>query len=157
MQRINPDTGKPFKPHDKREDGFFFKEYIKKVKDNGFYKEKWQSPKTYFNMRFHNAYSRTLRSAGRQPGFEKLENNISKDYLISIFPQDSLCPVFGFEMTFGGDKNLSPSIDRVNPNKGYTKDNVVWISYLANRMKSDVSIDDLIKINQWAKKINEKK
>lgn len=158
MKRNNPDTGKPFKRGDKREDGFIFKEYyLGKIKQDGYFKEKWHSPESYFKICVRNKFRDSKRNNGRQPGFDKLENDLSTDYLISIFPKDKKCPVFGFTMEFGGHKNNSPSLDRINPNKGYTKDNVLWISYLANRMKSNLSLDELIMIKNWAKDYEQKK
>lgn len=58
-----------------------------------------------------------------------------------------VCPYMGtnFEM---GDKQKAASLDRTDSTKGYTKDNIQVISYLANRMKSNASIEQLI---QFAK------
>jgi|SRR6056300_737433 len=49
MKRINPETGKPFKQGDTREDGYFFKGYKLSigVKKNGFYGEYWYNPLSY--------------------------------------------------------------------------------------------------------------
>ena len=48
----------------------------------------------------------------------------------------NLCPVFGTPMK-------SPSIDRVDNNKGYTKDNIRIISLRANKLKSDATLEEL--------------
>lgn len=50
------------------------------------------------------------------------------------------CPIFGFEMQsqYGKQCDISPSVDRINPKLGYIKGNVIVISHLANRVKSDV-------------------
>lgn len=53
------------------------------------------------------------------------------------------CPVLGIEL-FQGDGKISshsPSIDRVNPSKGYISGNVRVISHKLNAMKSDMTID----------------
>ena len=158
MKRNNPKTGRPFKRGDKREDGFVFKNYyLGKIKQDGFFKEKWYSPESYFRICVYNKYRDSTRSRNRQLGFNKLDNDLGTDYLISIFPKDKKCPVFGFKMEFDGDHDNSPSLDRIDPSKGYTKNNVLWISYLANRMKSNLSLKELIKIRDWAKDNNDQK
>ena len=47
MKRLNPITNKPFKRGDVREDGYLFKQYDLKNKDeNGFFYENWRNPKS---------------------------------------------------------------------------------------------------------------
>lgn len=56
------------------------------------------------------------------------------------------CPVLGIPinwMSTGGTKNDSPSMDRVIPEKGYTKGNVRLISQKANRLKQNASLTEL--------------
>ncbi len=50
-----------------------------------------------------------------------------------------VCPVFGFPLTCTpgkGSNEASPSLDRIDNNKGYIKGNVLVVSLLANRIKS---------------------
>lgn len=61
----------------------------------------------------------------------------------------SHCPVFGIELSFGGDRNSSPSVDRIIPSRGYVKGNIVVVSYRANRIKNDATIDELNKVAQF--------
>lgn len=66
-----------------------------------------------------------------------------------------LCPVFGIPLhsTIGsgrrGPSPSSPSIDRVNPKLGYTKDNIRIISHKANTIKSNATILELQQIIQY--------
>lgn len=72
--------------------------------------------------------------------------DISKD-AISNF--GTHCPALGIEYIFDAthsNKQFSPSIDRIDNNKGYTKDNVHVISCRANTLKSDATIDEIEKI-----------
>lgn len=47
LRRLNTE-GRPFRKGDMREDGFIFACYVKtQILSNGFYKEKWLSPKAY--------------------------------------------------------------------------------------------------------------
>lgn len=59
-----------------------------------------------------------------------------------------VCPVFGTNLVRGVGKRTedSPSLDRIDNTKGYTKDNVWIISYKANEMKNRFSLDDLEKL-----------
>lgn len=46
-------------------------------------------------------------------------------------------------------KENSPSIDRLDNTKGYVKGNINIISWRANRIKSDATLDELEKIYRW--------
>lgn len=59
------------------------------------------------------------------------------------------CPVLGLKLFQGGGKGRnpnSPSVDRVDNEKGYIKDNIRIISNRANSLKSDATVDELTKI-----------
>lgn len=55
------------------------------------------------------------------------------------------CPVLGIELQSSSDKSRdsSYSLDRVDPAKGYTKDNVRVISFRANVLKNSNTIETL--------------
>lgn len=55
------------------------------------------------------------------------------------------CPVFGIELRFNNGKveDDSYSFDRIDSSKGYTRDNLVVISYKANRLKSNATLEEL--------------
>lgn len=70
----------------------------------------------------------------------------------------SKCPVLGIPIVFGADRqgvlfksagdrrDQCPSLDRIDNTKGYVPGNVVVVSYRANRLKSDASLEELTKI-----------
>jgi hypothetical protein len=63
-----------------------------------------------------------------------------------IIPE--ICPVLGIKIerkinVGSGYWDNSPSVDRIDPNKGYIKGNVRVISHRANLLKSNASIDEL--------------
>lgn len=86
-----------------------------------------------------------LNSAKARAASKNREFSITKENLKSIFPKDGCCPVFGFKLEWnsGGFRETSPSIDRIDSNKGYTKDNIQIISWKANRIKGYASVEDL--------------
>lgn len=59
----------------------------------------------------------------------------------------SHCPILGLPLfvmvgTKGGGPN-SPSLDKIEPSRGYVPGNVIVISNRANRLKSDASVEEL--------------
>jgi hypothetical protein len=64
------------------------------------------------------------------------------------------CPVLGLKYSRGSlkDKNFSPSVDRKNPNLPYLKkykDNLIFISHRANRIKSDATVEEVKKVLKY--------
>ena len=72
-----------------------------------------------------------------------------RELAFDIEPADivipATCPLLGIELLRSKEyaKDNSPSLDRRDPRYGYVKGNVWVISYRANRMKSDASIEEL--------------
>lgn len=60
----------------------------------------------------------------------------------------SVCPVLGIPLFKGTGKltDNSPTLDRIDSTGGYTKDNVLVVSARANRIKSDATIEELLKV-----------
>ncbi|WP_210240170.1 hypothetical protein, partial [Mesorhizobium sp. M2E.F.Ca.ET.154.01.1.1] len=63
------------------------------------------------------------------------------------------CPVFGFELKDGGDRNNSPSLDRIKPELGYVPGNIQVISTRANRIKNDATPDELRLLADYTAKL----
>lgn len=58
------------------------------------------------------------------------------------------CPVLGFELKHGEGKwcPTSPSVDRIIPELGYVKGNVIVVSWRANCLKRDATLDEIQKL-----------
>lgn len=59
------------------------------------------------------------------------------------------CPVLGVELKIGegrGATDNSPSFDRIIPERGYVKGNVIVVSNKVNRMKNSGTIQDMRKM-----------
>ena len=67
-----------------------------------------------------------------------------------IIPKE--CPVFKVPFIYN-DKDWSASIDRINPNLGYIKGNIMIISNKANRIKNDASLKDLQQVVSFYTKV----
>lgn len=61
------------------------------------------------------------------------------------------CPVLGLKLAFnrGFPKPNSPTIDRVDNNRGYVKDNVRVISHRANAIKSNATLGELLSVYEY--------
>lgn len=79
-----------------------------------------------------------------------LQFDLTIDYLKSIWVDDgSLCPVLGIPMYSTSDTLDSiPSVDRIDPTRGYVQDNIRIISYRANTLKSNASSKELFLVYQ---------
>jgi predicted DNA-binding protein YlxM (UPF0122 family) len=85
-----------------------------------------------------------LRSAKQRAKIKGLEFNID----VTDIELPEVCPLLGIPLFSsyreeGKTIDYSYSIDRINPNKGYIKGNVWVISYKANRIKNDASLEEL--------------
>ena len=75
---------------------------------------------------------RAARSRARRKGIEF-------DLLLEDIVIPEQCPVLGIPMDH-------PSLDRFDPTRGYTADNVRVISMRANMIKNDATVEDLERI-----------
>lgn len=64
------------------------------------------------------------------------------------------CPVLGIKLFMGErtQKNNSPSLDKIDASGGYVKGNVEVISWRANRLKSDASLEEVKAIYKYMKR-----
>jgi hypothetical protein len=93
-------------------------------------------PKTVMSMMVTRCRRRdTLQ--GRTP-------DIDVEYVRSIWPEDNCCPVFKTPFTIGNSSvKTNASIDRIDPSRGYVKGNIIIVSFRANTIKNDASINEL--------------
>jgi hypothetical protein len=78
------------------------------------------------------------------------ENDLSLDFLKQLWnKQKGLCALTGLTMqhSIGKGKLFNNlSIDRIDSSKGYTKDNVQLVCSVVNRIKSDLSLEELYNV-----------
>lgn len=80
-----------------------------------------------------------------------LNFNITVQDIEAAWPADGKCPVLGIELKRGkgSSQDASPTLDRVNPEWGYVRDNIAVISNRANRMKNNARASELERIATW--------
>ena len=76
------------------------------------------------------------------------EFNITVEDVLNVWPKDNKCPIFGVILQKGNKMTLpnSPSLDRIDSNKGYTPGNIAILSYKANALKNDGTWQELKRI-----------
>jgi hypothetical protein len=70
------------------------------------------------------------------------------------------CPALNITYKTGVGKRpieSSPTLDRINPKRGYVPGNVVVISLMANRIKSSANARQILRVYQWLRKITKKR
>jgi hypothetical protein len=90
------------------------------------------------NWRRKNLYKDLLDGAIRRSRKFNLPCDLVKEDIVV----PSHCPILGIPLYKNKGKsqcNNSPTLDKINPNLGYTKDNIAVISFLANRQKGDLT------------------
>jgi hypothetical protein len=79
---------------------------------------------------------------------KQLNFDISHEYVRSLVTTH--CPILGISLEWSLNRDngsspmaASPSLDRIDPTKGYVKGNVWIISHRANRIKNDATHEEL--------------
>ena len=81
--------------------------------------------------------------------------NIPFDITVEDVIIPETCPVLGISLK-AGEKvvcNNSPSLDRIKPELGYVKGNIQVLSYRANTLKNNATIEELEKVLEHLKKM----
>lgn len=78
------------------------------------------------------------RARARQRGLEF-------DITLDDFNIPERCPVLGILLVHGSDgfNPASPTLDRIDNSRGYTKDNILVVSWRANSIKGDATPEEL--------------
>jgi hypothetical protein len=86
-----------------------------------------------------------LKTRSKKKG---LEVGVTQEFLLSTLQKSNyICAVTGLKMNLEihPRKNANPfkaSLDRIDSNKGYTEDNVQWVCWAVNQMKSDRTAEE---------------
>jgi hypothetical protein len=94
----------------------------------------------------------TRRAIGRARG-RATANGLPFGITAGDIVLPKLCPVLGIALVLGDrySSDNSPSLDRIDPARGYVRGNVAVISQRANRLKQDASPAELLAIVAYAR------
>ena len=90
-----------------------------------------------------NPAKRLLAATRQSAKLKGLEHNITAEDIICV----PICPLLGIEIDYsaGTGKTLQkPSVDRIDPSKGYIKGNIEVMSGQANLMKNKSTKEELV-------------
>jgi len=115
--------------------------------------EKEKAKKRYHKLKESDPVVYMLRGARSRAKKRNLLFNLEKEDI--VIPQ--YCPALGLKLQFntGGFKDNSPSLDRIDNNKGYIKENIQVLSYKANAMKSSATFEEIEKLYFYMKACND--
>ena len=100
-----------------------------------------------------NRFAIRMRSCRARSKEKDLPFNLTENHLKEIWTD--ACPVFGtpLNMSAKKDEEGHAQLDRIVPELGYVKGNVVWLSQRANRIKDDATTEDLERLLKWLKSL----
>lgn len=88
---------------------------------------------------------------------KNLEHTLTVEEVLELWPPNNKCPVFGIPLEWGNGsfRKNSPSLDRIDNSKGYFKENIQVISFRANELKSNASVEELEILVRYLKSLGD--
>jgi hypothetical protein len=88
----------------------------------------------------------SVKTRAKKRGLEF--NLVEQDIVIP-----DVCPILGISLTreVGPRTDNYPTLDRINNSKGYTKDNVMVVSWRANELKGTATLHELVLLGEFAR------
>lgn len=88
-----------------------------------------------------------FRSLKGRCNTKNMEFDIDVEYLNKLYnSQKGLCYYTNNKMSVTAGDDDKISVDRLDSNKGYVKDNIVLCKWVVNRLKSDIHADEFIEL-----------
>ena len=135
----------------------YFLEYRNRasVDENGYLKEYWTDEAGYLK----NRVQRAVKGARKNHIKRGHSFDLTWEEALDIFPKDNKCPILGIPFVWGDHgqgKDNSPSLDRIHQKIGYHVENMIWVCNRVNSIKRDSDSEELLKIGNFYKKLEEK-
>ena len=117
----------------------------KQYRENNREKIKQYNKKIWHDVSHPAFFTRRLSAIKSNAKCRSLDFDLDAEYLKEIWPEDGKCAALGFSLRIDSI-DRSPSLDRIDNTKGYTKGNVHWVSLKANRIMSDGTPEEVMKV-----------
>lgn len=113
-------------------------------------------PRTEYNKRWReeNRSHQRLYNLWNNCRYRAQKGGFECTIKISDIVIPNKCPILGIEIVqgFESGRDNSPSVDRIELDKGYTPENIQVISNLANRMKNNATLEQIVLLGKWAER-----
>ncbi len=77
--------------------------------------------------------------------------------IYAVWPKNNICPVLGIKMVHGHENKFnSPTLERIDNNKRYLKENILVVSHRANCIKNDGTWQEIIQVGKFYKNLEKK-
>lgn len=87
-------------------------------------------------------------AAQRRARRQGLPFEITPADVIAVWPDDNHCPALRTQLIYGAG-DYAPSLDRIEPKRGYVRSNIAVISARANRIKTNAKASEIAAVAQW--------
>ena len=133
------------------------REFERKKRSAPEFKAKMKKRIHTFERPYFNRVLGQIKNRAKKKFPDKLFN-ITTDYLEEIFPHKDLrCPVLNHQLKVNtegrGSSPYSPSLDRIDNDKGYEIGNVIWVCNKVNVIKNYSTPDEIIKVGKFYKEL----
>ena len=148
----NKERLKEYRQKNKERKAEYMIEYYQKNKERMKEYNRNRNKPTPEMYRFFSNKASKLKTKSRE---NKIPYDLDGKYLQSIYPEDGKCPALNIEMKTGFDSDwkISPTVDRIDPSGGYMRGNVIWISWLANCIKTSATPCQIITVGEFYKQL----
>jgi len=103
-------------------------------------------------IRYQDNYRQVLWSSAKERAIKK---GVPFDIEVDDIEIPETCPVLGIPLQHGKGRPIagSPTLDRIIPEIGYVRGNIMVISHKANTIKSDATPEELRKVAAFYEKL----
>lgn len=100
---------------------------------------------------------RITEAKGRAKKFNQVTPDIDEDFLYDLInTQSRKCAATNCDFVIEKKHPLCPSLDKIEPELGYVKGNVQWLSWAANRAKGDLTSHDFVMMCKRVVEVSER-